>query len=110
MYEKYFLEIVKAINEQAQKKWPALTHVGTRCTVSLQEPNARQNIFAWAQVNAIDLYTQERILDEELNILWNNTPPTPSQEGSETLEAFKAKVLAWGRVVLQIYKKFAEAK
>jgi len=107
-YEKYYLEIVKTINDQVQKKWPALTHVGTRCTVSPQEPNTLQNMFAWANDRVPELYIQERILDAELNTLWNNTPPTPSLEGNKNFEAFKAKVLAWGRVILQMYQKFSK--
>lgn len=100
-YEKYYLEIVSAI----QKK----TLIGA------------DSMFVWAAAHQPELYAQERALDEELNALWNNPPPAPSQEGNIKsplsggdsgvgFEAFKAKVLAWGRVVLMIYKKFSEIR
>lgn len=104
MYEKYFLEIVKAINEQAQKKWPCRD---TERRVPATEDSG-MGLFAWANDRVPELYIQERILDAELNALWNNTPPTPSQEGNKNFEAFKAKVLAWGRVILQMYQNFSK--
>lgn len=97
-YEKYFLEIFSAI----QKK----TLIGADI------------MFVWAAAHQPELYTQERALDEELNALWKDDPsPTPASggecpplEGNKGggLEVFKAKVLMWGRVVLQIHKKYAE--
>lgn len=97
MYEKYFTDIVKTINAQVQKKWPPLT-------------TGENGIFAWAIKNQQELYAQVTALDAEINTLWNNPPPTPYQEGNKDFEKFKAQVLAWGRVILQIYKKFAEVK
>lgn len=79
MYEKYYLEIVSAI----QKK--------IRIDVD--------GMLAWAQANAPELYAQERALDAELNALWD-----------VDFERFKKAVLSWGRVVLQIHKKYAEAQ
>lgn len=84
MYEAHFAEIVKAINEQVQKKWPPLA-------------TGENAIFAWTAKNQSALYAQMIALDAEINALWGGD-----------FEAFKAKVLAWGRIVLQIYKKFAE--
>ena len=77
-------------------------------------------MFAWASAHQQELYAQEHALYEELNALWvDDPPPTPASGGQcPPLEgdkgggfsAFKAKVLAWGRTVLQIYKKYAEAQ
>lgn len=92
MYEKYFLEIVSAIQKKVL--------------------NGADIMFVWAAAHQPELYAQERALDEELNELWNQNKseiPNPKSEIT-TFEAFKAKVLAWGRVVLMIYKKFAEIK
>lgn len=101
IYEKYFLNIVKTINEQITKKCPDSVMV---------------NMFAWANDRVPELYAQERLLDAEMNALWEDVlPPTPlqrgtvsspAQEGGEGFVAFKSKVLAWGRIVLQIYKEF----
>lgn len=100
MYEKYFSEIVKTINEQVQKKWPTLTS-------PLLGVDAGVGLFAWANDRVPELYIQERNLDVEINNLWNKSE---TQNPKSEFEIFKAKVLAWGRVVLQIYKKFAEEK
>lgn len=85
MHEKYFLEIVSVI----QKK----TLIGADI------------MFVWAAARQPELYTQERALDEELNALWPG-----KSEINKDFEAFKTKVLSWGRVVLQLYKKFKETK
>lgn len=77
-YEKYFLEIVSAI----QKK----TLIGADI------------MFVWSAAHQPELYAQERALDEEFNALWD-----------VDFERFKKAVLNWGRMVLQIYKKYAEA-
>lgn len=97
MYEKYYLEIVSAI----QKK----TLIGADI------------MLVWAAANQPELYAQERTLSAELNALWIKSEirsPTGSGTKSEInkgeFEAFKAKVLAWGRIVLMIYKKFSETK
>lgn len=50
-YEKYYLEIVSAI----QKK----TLIGA------------DTMFVWAAAHQPELYAQERALDEELNTLWD---------------------------------------
>lgn len=105
MYEKYFSDIVKTINDQVQKKWPGLTH-----------PQPLINIFDWAAIHAQELHYQEHKLDAELNELWHDNPLDPPllrgnseiQNPKSEFEEFKAKVLAWGRVSLAIYKKFAE--
>lgn len=96
-YEKYFLEIVSAI----QKK----TLIGADI------------MLVWVAAHQPELYAQERVLDEELNKLWIEKSEIQSsiQSGTKSeinkdFEAFKIKVLSWGRVVLQIYKKFAEAQ
>lgn len=68
-------------------------------TINKKIPSGAEGVFTWAAANAHNLYTQERTLDAELNALWD-----------VDFEAFKAKVIAWGRVVLGIYKKFAEIK
>ena len=90
MYEKYYLEIVSAINKKAQ-------------------PGA-DIMLIWADVHAPDLYAQERALDDEINKLWDvGTRRTVSlQNVGGNFATFKAKVLAWGRVCLLIYKKFTE--
>lgn len=92
MYEKYFKEIVSVI----QKKVPCrdVPAGASQCGDALPE-----NVFTWAQANAPELYAQERALDVELNALWD-----------VDFTAFKAKVVAWGRVVLGIYKKATEVK
>ena len=99
-YEKYFMEIVSAI----QKKTP----IGAN------------NIFTWATTQQPELYAQQRTLYEELNALWGDDPPPTTASGGQCpplegdkgggLSAFKAKVLAWGRTVLLIYKKYTEAQ
>lgn len=86
MYEKYYLEIVSTV----QKKTLTDSKV----------------VFAWAQTNTPELYAQERALDEELNTLWGRDAERRVAKGD--LEAFKAKVLAWGRLVLMIHKKYKE--
>lgn len=77
MYEKYYLEIVSAI----QKK--------TLISADI--------MFVWVAAHQPELYAQERVLDEELNTLWD-----------VDFERFKKAVLNWGRMVLQIYKKYAQ--
>ena len=88
MYEKYYLEIVSAINRKA--------------------PLGAEHAFTWAQANAPELYAQEHALDDKLNLLWGRD--TALRVPTKEFGAFKAKVLAWGRLVLMIYKKFAETK
>lgn len=109
MYEKYYQEIVRTINNQINQKFPKVL-------------TPQINVFDWARDNLGELYSQERKLDAEVNEAWKNTPlhpsrevthpvPSghPSQEGnSRDLEVFKNTVLAWGRVVLSIFKKYAE--
>lgn len=95
MYEKYFLDTVKTLNKHIETKFQGMD---------------RYYVFTWASEHAKELYAQERSLDAEMNTLWNNAPTAPSQEGNNNFEQFKTKVLAWGRVVLQIYKKFGEEK
>lgn len=73
MFDEYYTKIVREL----QKKFP---------------PEA-ENIFLLAKENAAELYTQERALDAELNVLWD-----------VDLDKFKVKVLSWGRVVLQILR------
>lgn len=79
MYEKYYLEIVSAVNKKT--------------------PHGVDSALAWAQVNAPELYAQERALDEEMNVLWD-----------VDFDRFKKAVLNWGRMVLQIYKKYMETQ
>ncbi len=104
MYEKYYSEIVMTINSQVQKKWPALATGNT-------------GIFAWAEKNQVELYAKERMLDADINEAWKDTPegppPIPLREGDKgggDFEKFKSRVIEWGRVVLEIYKRYAEAQ
>lgn len=91
MHEKYYKEIVKTINTQIRKQCPSLLA-------------GNVSVFEWAEKHCPELVSQERSLDKELNNLW--TDP----ETDASFEAFKAKTLAWGRIVLGIYKKFTEGK
>ncbi len=104
MYEKYFTNIVKTINDQVQKKWPALTPGrDAKSCVSTGD-----GVFAWAETHEPELFYQEHKLDLELNESWNTSPQSSPEAAKSEFDIFKAKVLAWGRVVLIIYKKFTE--
>jgi hypothetical protein len=86
-YAIEFAKICDKLNKMVlDKKWvPASTVVG--------------GCLAWATDNAPGLSKQEEKLYDKINVLWMN---------GMDFEEFKKKLMDWGRVVLNIYKKHHE--